>query len=334
MVKLFQSDQWLKDVPFKSDDEGNLLQLRNNGMYYGIEAPPDLRSQYIDSVVGDDNNPGTYDRPLKTVLEAYKRLVNVQSQSGVIFLKQGQTFNIYKSGTNTRDYSGGENLNITFDVWADDYWTWWRANRWPDGRSQPYYDIRLHRDFPRPTLYFSKHLDDTYCFMDRLKCKSVSCYGIRIEINEDCPTTDKPGNFPGLWGDADSEKYDFCVIAFSGDKNANRGYTNGYRWDSWSRGSKIALYSCRIDNFDIRKHAPMGYPHLNPAISVRDWQISRDGLYTDDGPRGRFPVIYPGGEQYYQQFTFDFVCNWSAPPDRKLKKVYGATLSWDIFKYN
>lgn len=56
-----------------SPDEGNLLQLRGNGSYYGIKPPPNLESLYVDAVNGVDQHPdqvqgaGTKDKPLRTL---------------------------------------------------------------------------------------------------------------------------------------------------------------------------------------------------------------------------------------------------------------------------
>lgn len=55
-----------------SSDNGNLLQQRQNGLYYGIEAPADLATLYVDAVNGVDQHPdnvagaGTRAKPLKT----------------------------------------------------------------------------------------------------------------------------------------------------------------------------------------------------------------------------------------------------------------------------
>lgn len=56
-----------------SSDNGNLLQQRKNGLYYGIEAPPDTANLYVSSSMGDDSNTGTRAAPLKTIREAITR---------------------------------------------------------------------------------------------------------------------------------------------------------------------------------------------------------------------------------------------------------------------
>lgn len=68
-----------------SKDKGNLLELRNDGMYYGIQAPPNLSNLYVDAIGGDDNNPGTRERPFKTLDKAL--WVTPSALSNTIWLK-------------------------------------------------------------------------------------------------------------------------------------------------------------------------------------------------------------------------------------------------------
>ena len=55
-----------------SSDKGNLLQQRKTGLYYGIDAPPNISNLYVDAVNGVDQHPddvagaGTRAKPLKT----------------------------------------------------------------------------------------------------------------------------------------------------------------------------------------------------------------------------------------------------------------------------
>lgn len=54
-----------------SNDAGNLLQKRSTGLYYGIEAPPDLMHTYVDAVNGVDAvGRGNRQNPVKTVAYA------------------------------------------------------------------------------------------------------------------------------------------------------------------------------------------------------------------------------------------------------------------------
>lgn len=56
-----------------SKDPGNLLQVRPDGLYYGVEAPDDIREMYVDAVNGDDSNPGTREAPMQTLRECFLR---------------------------------------------------------------------------------------------------------------------------------------------------------------------------------------------------------------------------------------------------------------------
>ena len=73
-----------------SPDRGNLLQHRNNGIYYGIEAPADTSNLYVSSTQGDDSNTGTKNAPLRTIREALRR--NSINQRFTINLKEDDTF--------------------------------------------------------------------------------------------------------------------------------------------------------------------------------------------------------------------------------------------------
>ena len=53
-----------------STDSGNLIGTRANGIYYGIEAPPNLSNLYVDAIDGLDTNSGSKEAPLKTLDKA------------------------------------------------------------------------------------------------------------------------------------------------------------------------------------------------------------------------------------------------------------------------
>ena len=77
-----------------STDNGNLLQQRKNGLYYGVEAPPDIANLYVDAVNGVDQHPndvagaGTRAKPLKTF--TYANSIALESTSRTIYLMADQ----------------------------------------------------------------------------------------------------------------------------------------------------------------------------------------------------------------------------------------------------
>lgn len=63
------------DIPVSPDD-GNMVQVRGNGIYIGAEAAPDYAQQYVDSVNGDDvTGDGSRENPYKTISRAIDNMV-------------------------------------------------------------------------------------------------------------------------------------------------------------------------------------------------------------------------------------------------------------------
>lgn len=77
-----------------SAQSGNLLQFRKDGFYYGNQAPPELRIQYIDAINGIDENftgsqfRGSREFPLKTIEFAVRRLP--YGTEGGLYLHESQ----------------------------------------------------------------------------------------------------------------------------------------------------------------------------------------------------------------------------------------------------
>lgn len=72
-----------------SEEQGNLLSARKDGLYFGVVAPPDVANLYVDALTGNDSNAGTRVSPLKTIQEALSR-----GEAGItrtISLKEKQT---------------------------------------------------------------------------------------------------------------------------------------------------------------------------------------------------------------------------------------------------
>ena len=73
---------------------GNLLSLRDDGLYYGTKAKPNLENLYVDAVNGVDQNPdevqgvGTQSNPLRTI--AYAMSLLEYGKQHNIFLHESQ----------------------------------------------------------------------------------------------------------------------------------------------------------------------------------------------------------------------------------------------------
>lgn len=89
-----------------SSDKGNLLQQRKNGLYYGIEAPPDTANLYVSSSMGDDSNTGTRTAPLRTIHEAVKRNT------------VGTRFTIFLYETDVHEWRGSWSYSANGKLWS------------------------------------------------------------------------------------------------------------------------------------------------------------------------------------------------------------------------
>lgn len=82
-----------------STAEGNLIQVKPDGLYAALAAAPNLQNQYVSSSTGNDANAGTRAAPLKTLFEAIARLP--ENTSGTIWLLEGDVFPMRRPGDPT-----------------------------------------------------------------------------------------------------------------------------------------------------------------------------------------------------------------------------------------
>lgn len=73
-----------------SAETNNLLRYNVNGLYFALQAAPNLTNQYVSSSTGNDNNDGTRASPLKTIARAVERLPD--GTTGYIWLYETDTF--------------------------------------------------------------------------------------------------------------------------------------------------------------------------------------------------------------------------------------------------
>jgi hypothetical protein len=109
-----------------SGDTGNLIEIRDDGVFYGLAAPPNIATLYVSPSLGDDDNPGTRAEPLATIVEAVTRHEN-RPVTYRIILRAGETHDMLVSAP---DRSAAK---VEF---------WW-------------YDDPIHLDFntPRPSCF-------------------------------------------------------------------------------------------------------------------------------------------------------------------------------------
>lgn len=146
MIKMLPINAWLKEQYLLSSAGDNLIEKRDDGLYYGITPPVNTAKLYVDAVAGNDNNIGNSpNSPLKTVYAALRR--QKENQFHTIHLKEGQVHIIDK-----RD--GRPNVDVFSNRYIDfmPYGPTWKdsARRNIDGSAV----FKRAKDFNRPTLKF------------------------------------------------------------------------------------------------------------------------------------------------------------------------------------
>nr|DAN24754.1 MAG TPA: asparaginyl-tRNA synthetase [Caudoviricetes sp.] len=127
-MSVIKNDQLFSEQSLLSPDTGNLLEARNNGLYYGngSVASSTAKDIYVDLEEGNDTNPGTKERPFRTLVNALKSMKVVGNY--IFHLRENQrhqlddkesvvipggeiTFQPYSKTHNGRMYA----LNVTID---------------------------------------------------------------------------------------------------------------------------------------------------------------------------------------------------------------------------
>ncbi|PHM35936.1 hypothetical protein [Xenorhabdus innexi] len=208
-----------------SADGGNLLTIRNNGLYYGVEATKDVSKLFVDSVAGDDTHAGNDPKqPLKTLQEALKRIP--ADQSNTIFLRCGGEY-IWPGFAVTN--GAQRNIQAYGDPLID-------GDKVPKlTPERPSYNWWAHSGFTRPKIYYLAYYTPSIQVYDIYSCSpqgggQLVCTGLQFM----CEAVNEPGT-----------------------SGAPKEYTADWvRWDTYGvygmSDGKVIYYGCIFQN----KHAP------------------------------------------------------------------------------
>lgn len=225
-----------------SSDSGNLLEVRDNGLYYGTEAPPDLAKFYVDAEAGSDENEGTTaTSPFRTLSKALKS--SPSNLTNTIYLK-----------ATTRN-----GLQQSYD---------WDTNHTVSGGATR-----------RIQTYGQYHYNDSV--MSCIKSKVAGGVGINYSEEWVRPilrpvwvTSSNPLRVQGFSSvNLNQGNIDFNGVTF--DINKSNIDTNEYRayQEAFVRGSgAISLHSCRIigntDNDALGVYAKLYLADTGSVISI------------------------------------------------------------------
>jgi hypothetical protein len=132
-----------------SPDEANLLQMRDNGLYYGTLAPEYIRNQFVDSVNGNDANLGSRAAPLKTIAFALSRIpggtlsnrINLH-ESGTHLWPSSKRIDGFSSGVQFVTY--GPNTDTAIANWTNPGWPWYGSKTAPKAKVQSVSDAEFY----------------------------------------------------------------------------------------------------------------------------------------------------------------------------------------------
>lgn len=308
-----------------STQPGNLLEMRADGLYYGIEAPPDLANLYVSTSLGNDGNPGTRERPLKTINEALRRIPNAP-QTFHIWLKEGEQFDVY--GYNPRPLS--KIALCPWDIFRDDGQF---PNKIPENA---YYRGWVAKNFPRPILNFRTTLDSGNII--RRACihgRQIDAIGVHVKVHTALTGAVDNGTYSGAMHPA-FESGDGIVylhgsiveVASHGVVVPNAPPAGHYRNDCVLRGD-LQIINSQINlkvPTDGRPYSSLISNIFTKSITIVDWFAPGASLHRNTGPDNQ-PVA-----------TFDqMVSNirigkeiLDVPFNRDSRVTYGCQFNWDI----
>ena len=167
-----------------SSDSGNLLEARDNGLYYGLV--PLQNTFYVSETLGNDSNAGTRNAPLKTFHQALD-LVNKQKTGGAywIRLRAGENFNL-----RARPWLG----NAEYQIYVAGY----DDATYGDDLSFGIYSTYAMQEYNRPKLTF-----DTFTGNDGfVHAASINAaryglhfYGIEVHYTSSAGSTSSGGSY-------------------------------------------------------------------------------------------------------------------------------------------
>lgn len=272
-----------------SAGSGNLLEVREDGLYYGIQAPADISNLYVDSTGGLDTNPGTKAAPLKTIAAALSKVRADQSNS--IHLRAGRRY-AWPSGNVTAG------ATRTFRVWDDPFIDGDKVQ--PPSVERPTYNGYLHSGLSRPVVYLDfMYTEATQVFSNKYISVTnggvVSINGIRFEAKgyNEPGTGLEPDGFSTSWrmweglafftGDAagvvqflgcEFDMYYRPSLYGAGNKDAWRHIVEAL---TWGRGApSVTFTSCSHANA-ARGDTDLGTPLVQVAPANMQINVNSPG---------------------------------------------------------
>lgn len=291
-----------------SNEPGNLIQKRDDGLYYALTAPADISRLYCDDIFGsDETGDGSRLDPFRTAQKAVDTIAE-RAQSGDyrIYLKCGGFFTLDKN-----TWLGNGTFGLSFTFYGD--------RVYGDAYDRDGYWVSCSAELDRPTLHLETYLD---------------------------PSGNGFVHPTGIYATPRMTDLEFRGLKLS-LYNSNGGVTGGGwffypqrlvfcgtdieyapRYQGFGSAETIALLSTSIDFIDP-EGSPMFIADFGPAVFGR--VAIREGE-TNTDPRGEFPPCTGKASNYLQVLTPSNLMA-DAVFDTTTKTLFGWSTNWDIFAF-
>ena len=303
-----------------SQQYGNLLERRSDGLYYGIEAPPDLANLYV-SNDGDDNASGTRANPLRTLEAALNRIPNAP-QFFTIHLHEGHSFELH-----TKHHKDLAKIKLRqYGPQTD--------STYPDsGFGNLYYRGYVAESLPRPIINVYTHVTPNSVRRAAIVATKIETYGVHFKIYGTPPEHDdgtKGGDIDGVLATRNGS-VDFIGSIFE-VINAGKSVGNqagAYRNDVYFRGdltwthSKLIpadLSTTKINN----QYSSLISPYYTTKVVVHD--VEAYSVVDGSGVRKDAVLTSTNTSKSYFSIGKNVHVNYN----QQSRIVYGIAFQWDV----
>ena len=298
----------------------NLLEKRADGLYYGIEAPPDLANLYV-SNTGDDNASGTRANPLRTLEEALRRIPNAP-QVFTIHLHEGHSFELhdkhYKEMAALLIRQYGPQTDSTH----------------PDAvPGNLYYRGFLAEDLNRPVINVYTHVTPSAVRRSAIIAKTINAIGLHFKVHGIPPEIDdgtKGGDMMGILnGETDRVIFLGSILeVITAGKPI--GTTAGvYRNDVYLRGN-LDWWHSKLIPADLsttkqnNQYSALVAPVYTTKVVVQDTESS----VLVDGTGTRRGTVLTSADTSKSYFSVGK--NLLTEYNKTSRVVYGIAFHWDV----
>lgn len=261
-----------------SKQGGNMLEIRDDGIYYGQTAKADLSNLYVANH-GDDNNIGTREKPLRTIQAAIDRTGN-QSVQYTIHLHENHEFDwVY-------EYKG--NASYLFCAYGDTI-----DSLYPERTPKnAYYRGYVAKDYPRPVINVRVQHRHERIMRMYLTAEGVIFRGLKINIwgkFDGQDNKDISGDFTGIADCKSRVMVHGCVVERKTKPVALSG-AGAYRDDVLLRAPQIMWVDSKIEG----EAFPFASSSYTNQISLILWN---SGKLCGYGDKPDHESLIPAGDR-------------------------------------